>query len=201
MRHLKVIWIALGCGIFAISVETAYIGLITSVVAQDDLDAKNFEPSHNAADAEAGDFKSPADAFRADKVDGKEDYLKLARQKADLLTPEELARETLVLRQELTELQATMKLRSTEQQLQKLIDEFPNSSAAQRAKSMLRGGLKPVPVFDHDPVGSPNHRTIPAEDFHPQNQLRPTPSHELSTPFIEAPFETPPTKKKSNTSS
>ncbi len=64
-------------------------------------------------------------------------YLDLAKQKAELLTPEELAHETQVLRQELLELQATLKLRTAEQQLQQLIDEHPESGAAKRARMLL----------------------------------------------------------------
>ena len=75
----------------------------------------------------------------ADRPNLVADYLDLAKQKAELLTPEELAHETQALRRELWELQATLKLRKAEQQLQQLIDEHPESNAAQRAKTLLDG--------------------------------------------------------------
>ena len=92
-------------------------------------------------------------------------YLDLAKQKAELLTPDELAHETQVLRQELLELQATLKLRKAEQQLQQLIDEHPESGAAQKAKMLLevlRNQIHLTPIY-----GSPQMTPIPDDDFAP----------------------------------
>lgn len=67
-------------------------------------------------------------------------YLELIKEKIDLLTAEELAREAEVLRKEVKELQAARKLREAEQNLQRLIDQFQGSVAAQRARVMLDAG-------------------------------------------------------------
>ena len=89
-------------------------------------------------------------------------YLDLAKQKAELLTPEELAHETQVLRQELLELQATLKLRKAEQQLQQLIDEHPDSGAAKRAQTLLDVLRNPR---SNSTFRSPELRPEPEDDF------------------------------------
>jgi hypothetical protein len=169
MRRLKLTWIALGCGILAATVESVFIGAVAPVVAQEDLESIEIEPALKDVDKDDDTEMSTSDAdeFSDDVVDPKEVYLELVRKKADLLTPDELTRETLALRRELSELQATIKLRSAEQQLHKLIDEFPTSGAAERAKRMLRGGLHPVPTFEHAPRAVPLPESNPEEVFGP----------------------------------
>ena len=65
-------------------------------------------------------------------------FLELARKKAQLLSPEELDREIQRMQVELTELEATKKLRSIERELEILIEQFPQSRAARRAGRMLQ---------------------------------------------------------------
>lgn len=163
MRRLKLTWIVLGCGILAATVESVFIGAVAPVVAQEDLESIEIEPAlkDDDKDDDTEMSTSDQDEFSDDDVDPKEVYLELVRKKADLLTPDELTRETLALRRELSELQATIKLRSAEQQLHKLIDEFPTSGAAEQAKRMLRGGLHPVPTFERAPHVVP----LPAEEI------------------------------------
>ena len=164
MRRLKLTWIALACGILAATVDSVFIGAVASVVAQEDLDL--FEnPSLTVTETESGHSDGPE---VDNEIDHKEVYLELARKKAELLTPDELTRETLVLQKELTELQATLKLRTAEEQLHKLIDEFPKSAAAERAKQMLRSGLRPVPTFESAP------RAVPLPESQPEDVFRPS---------------------------
>jgi hypothetical protein len=136
---------------FALGIVAAPIGWVlttnttTSAVAQEggDEDLIDIQPGERQS-------KKPVDRLKQERVrdlvetehgDEKVNpvavYLNLAKQKAELLTPDELAGETQVLRQELLELQATLKLRKAEQQLQQLIDEHPGSGAARRAKTLL----------------------------------------------------------------
>lgn len=107
-------------------------------------------------------------------------YLDLAKQKAELLTPEELAHETQALRRELLELQATLKLRKAEQQLQQLIDEHPESNAARRAKTLLEVLRNPI-----DPnliYGTPELTPTPDDDFAPVPQRTRTTTAEPVAP-------------------
>ena len=109
-------------------------------------------------------------------------YLDLAKQKAELLTLEELTHETQVLRQELLELQATLKLRKAEQQLQQLIDEHPESGAAQKAKMLLEvlgNQTHLTPIYGSPPMTpTPDDafETIPQDTFAPGPQRRRTPT-------------------------
>ena len=85
-------------------------------------------------------------------------YLDLARQKAQLLTPEALERETQLLRKELVELQATQKLKDAEAQLQRVIEEHPNTTAAERARRMLQSMGPPLVPIPDDPFGKNEYR-------------------------------------------
>lgn len=95
--------------------------------------------------------------------DAGEVYLELVKQKIELLTPEELARETEVLQKELAELQAAKKLREAERKLEQLIDEFQGSSAAERARVMLDAGRQPKPrkrTFEEDSFEAPQKKQM-----------------------------------------
>ena len=72
-----------------------------------------------------------------------EEFLELSKQKAELLTPEEMAHEVDSLRKELTELRATVQLREAVGKLKQLIGEHPQSQAAQRATRMLEAEIAP----------------------------------------------------------
>ena len=107
-------------------------------------------------------------------------YLELCRQKAEHLTPEMLQQEIQAVRQELTELQAAKKLLDIEKQLQRLIDEHPDSSAAERARLMLESSLrKPLP----------RNRLRPPirEDDFDEPAIRPTPDRNVPLPTFDVP--------------
>jgi len=107
-------------------------------------------------------------------------YLELCRQKAEHLTPEMLQREIQAVRRELTELQAAKKLLDVEKQLQRLIDEHPDSSAAERARLMLESSLrKPLPRNRPRP---PN-----LEDDFDEPALRPIPDRNVPLPTFDVP--------------
>ena len=77
---------------------------------------------------------SPVDEER----DAKQVYLDLVKSKLSLMTPEELQQETEALRGQLFEMQATEKLREAQRKLEELINEHPQTTAAQRARNMLK---------------------------------------------------------------
>lgn len=128
-------------------------------------------------------------------------YLELCRRKAKLLAPKLLEREIQVLREELIDLQATQRLRDVESQLQRLIDEHPESNAAQRARLMLEYSLrKPVPAgglrplqrdedFESDPFPTPeNSRSEFSDDLLP---ARRAPARRVPDPISDPTFESP----------
>ena len=138
-------------------------------------------------------------------------YLNLAKQKAELLTPDELAHETQVLRQELLELQATLKLRKAQQQLQQLIDEHPESVAAQKAKMLLEVLGSQIHLTPN--YGSPSMTPTPDDAFEsitqdtfapgPQRRRTPAvdPKHHDADNFNKRindndPFDAPADRKK-----
>jgi hypothetical protein len=135
-------------------------------------------------------------------VDPKAVYLELCQQKALLLTPEALERETQALRQELVELEATQKLRKAEWQLQQLIDEHPDTSAAMVARGMLQSiRIQPHPQdpeFIHRrklvPVPDDVFDRTPDADNVPQRDKAPTIFDEVAPPFNPAPQRSTPTK-------
>ena len=114
------------------------------------------------------------------RVDANEDetpnalYLRLIQKKLQLISPDELANEIQKLRMELAEREAFRKLEQASQQLQDLIDQHPNSRAAQNARRMLQverrvpreeddgnpGGFNPNPGYT---TGVPE----PDEDVQP----------------------------------
>ena len=107
-------------------------------------------------------------------------YLELCRQKSEHLTPEMLQQEIQSLRQQLTELQAAKKLLDAEKLLQRLIDEHPDSSAAERARMMLESSLrKPLPRNRPRP---PNR-----EDDFDEPAIRPTPDRNVPLPTFDVP--------------
>lgn len=105
------------------------------------------DPQSQPASREGGLVGDSADAF-----------LELAKQKAALLTPEELAREVESLRKELTELRATVQLREAVEKLKQLVGEHPQTDAARKATRMLETEAAPMrgtnrvrsDVFDDD---------------------------------------------------
>ena len=105
---------------------------------------------------------TPLDLIVVDRVPDRGDvYLELVKQKIELLTPDELARETEILRKELAELQAAQKLREAERKLEELIDAFQGSSAAERARVMLEAGRQPknpARTFDDNPFDVPRKK-------------------------------------------
>ncbi len=153
MSVRKLVWLVLGLGIVATPLLFSLVGsLALPVMAQEkpfeDVDLIVIGPAQKADEDRQEIEANPQDV-----------YLELVRQKIQLLTPEELGRETQSLRMELLELQATRKLREAERQLQQLILEHPGSQAAARAKNMLEKGpaLRPVPdeaTFQQDDIPS-----------------------------------------------
>ena len=79
----------------------------------------------------------PNDGSEIETATNAEVFLELAKQKAALLSPEEMTREVESLRKELTELRATVQLREAVEKLKQLVSEHPNTKAAQRATRML----------------------------------------------------------------
>lgn len=85
-----------------------------------------------------------------------ETFLELAKQKAALLSPEEMVREVESLRKELTELRATVQLREAVGKLKQLVGEHPQTQAAQRAKKMLETEAVPNRRNNHFDEFTPN---------------------------------------------
>ena len=164
---------------FALGIVAAPLGWVsitsvtTSVIAQDvgSEDLIDIQPGERQFSRASADRRrqEPDQGLTeiqpvAEQSDPMADYLSLAKQKAQLLTPDELAHETQILRRELLELQATLKLRKAGQQLQQLIDEHPESGAAQRAKALLNVLHNPR---SNSTFESPELIPAPEEDFEP----------------------------------
>lgn len=148
--------LAFGLGIVAIPFSSAILELGMAPVAAQDLPGTEVELQEEKFPVPNQDLivVQPA-AEDAESV-----YLELARQKAKLLSRDALQLETQVLRRELVELQATQKLKEVERQLQQIIQEHPNTSAAGRAQMMLQALQAPVPVFRR-----PGAVPVPDETF------------------------------------
>lgn len=82
----------------------------------------------------------------------REKLVSLAKSKSELQSEKSLLAEIARIETETANLKAAQKIFEAQQALQKIIDEFPNSPAAQRAKSMLElrrnTSAKNVPGFD-----------------------------------------------------
>lgn len=89
-------------------------------------------------------------------------FLELAKKKSQLLSPEELDQEIQRLQVELTELEAAKKFRSIERELEKLIEQFPQSRAARRAEKMLH--TRSLADENEDPFKSPFRSPGPNRD-------------------------------------
>ncbi len=187
MSRQGLAWVAFALGIVAAPlgwVLTANIS--TPVIAQDggNEDLIDIQPGER----QSRDLKyKPRQERLAEEQPADErpnpvaDYLSLAKQKAELLTPDELTHETQVLRRELLELQATLKLRKAEQQLQQLIDEHPESNAARRAKTLLE--ILRNPIDANLIYGSPSMTPIPDDAFEtlPSGAFAPVPQRRRTT--------------------
>lgn len=146
----RMVMIAFGMGLITAPLAYSLVGMcVLPLGAQEDLKGL---PSKDLVVIEP-----PSDA--------KEVYLELINQKIGLLTPEELARETETLRKELVELQASRILREAESKLQRLIDEYQGSGAAQRARTMLesvrsrqRGSTNGDPFEESQPSNETRQR-------------------------------------------
>lgn len=115
--------------------------------------------------------------------DPKQAYLELVKQKLQLLTAEEIAEEVRALQQELVERQATKKLRDAVRQLNELIEEHPNSRAANRAQQMLNSE-EPLraPTFD------PNaYEHAPARPWKKQGSFENQPTSPRNAPQRRVP--------------
>ena len=124
----------------------------------------------------AAQEEEPQAELGAVRVDANEEetpndlYLKLINKKLQLISPDELANEIQKLRMELAEREAFRKLEQAKQQLQDLIDQHPNSRAAQNARRMLQ-----------------LERRVPREeDLENPDGFNPIPT---STPAVPEPFE------------
>ncbi|WP_010585167.1 hypothetical protein [Schlesneria paludicola] len=125
--------------------------------------------SHTTGTAIAQDEELARVRPKSDDLDPKEVYLELIKSKLSLMTPEELQHETDALRGELFELQATEKLREAERKLEEVIEQHPQTMAAQRARNMLknseRAGANPQrdELFGPpEPFAAPARRGAPA---------------------------------------
>ena len=175
-------------------------GITTAVIAQDvgseDLiDIQPGERQPKDLKLKSGQERLVEEQPADDQPNPVADYLDLAKQKAQLLTPDELVRETQVLRRELLELQATLKLRKAEQQLQQLIDEHPESGAAQRAQTLLDVLHNPR---SNSTFGSPQLTPEP-EDAFEDVQIRKRVRHVEPNVFEPSgnndPFNAPPVRQ------
>jgi|GEM_PF-6750590 len=107
--------------------------------------------------------------------DSQQEYLNLIQQKVKLLTPDELNGEIKKLRLELVELESAKKMREIVRQLEELIEQHPQSRAAERARLMIqdrapdysRSGGRYAPVdSDSDLIETvrPKRTTVPVPD-------------------------------------
>lgn len=85
----------------------------------------------------------------------REQVATLSQAKAELLNAKALETEISQLQKQIANLQAARRLHGAQHELEKLIQEFPESPAAVRAKSML----KPLPTSK-----TPQERLVPSPD-------------------------------------
>lgn len=165
MHRRSIVLLAFGLGMIAIPIVTV---VISPAIAQED-ELVRVAPTNDD--------------------DPKQIYLDLIKSKLSLMTPEELQRETDELRGELFEMQATEKLRDAERKRQEVIEQHPQTTAAQRARNMLKNSER---------GRSDSHRD---DDFQPsvppRNPPRQVPSNESETvrsrrrPAERDPFSSP----------
>lgn len=111
-------------------------------VAQDRTEPEPIELDSNVSTADPQ--RQPASRESGLAGASTETFIELAKQKAVLLTPEELAREVESLRKELTELRATVQLREAVGKLKQLVGEHLRTDAAQKAARMLETQAAPL---------------------------------------------------------
>lgn len=186
MRRHGMAVLAFGLGILAFPFASAILEVSSApVAAQDDTGLGVELPTNN----DPGDNQ---DLIVVEPVaeDAESVYMELARQKAKLLSREQLQLETQVLQRELQELQATQKLKDLERQLQQLVKEHPNTDAAARALFMLERHEGIAPTLRHrNGVGVP---IVPTPDaFERGSQFSP-PTFDS---FQEVPARNPARKK------
>ena len=177
-RSLAILAFVLG----AVATPTLFVGLqvagplITKpALAEDEglIDDTDLRPIRNNNGQSGLIVVQPMD----DDESPQSTYLNLAKKKMMLLTQEELARETQLLQAELSELEATHKLEAIERQLGELIDQFPESVAAIRARTMLQArNLKPIPapqlgVPTPDEFNAPRRRGRESFDYNSAPQI------------------------------
>ena len=154
MNRRGMVAIAFGLGVIAAPIIFQMSGLISRPVVAEDQDL------------------IVVDELDDNQGQARSTYLGLAEQKAALMTPEELSRETVRLRQELSELESVRKMRVIEQQLQQLIELHPLSSTAQRARNMLQRNMhdevQPVRRRNSEPLMEPDE--FPNRRSHPRHR-------------------------------
>ena len=158
MSRRRLAVVVFGLGMIATPIGYTLVGaLVTQAVAQEEDELENVDLRGKSRQDLI--VIQPAE----DNSNPQSIYLELAKQKALLLTPEELVRETELLRRELVELEANHKLRDAERLLQQLIDEHPGSGAAERALIMLGGGRAPIfhPEQRRPTITLPNDELVP----------------------------------------
>jgi hypothetical protein len=137
------------------------------------VDAVEKKPSAQpGADNVSVEAKDPA-ALR-------EEYLKLVKERAELMPPEDLQVEVEATKHQIEELKAAQKLQAAVQLLEALTKEHPQCKAAVRAKRMLRSSAERDDGFTdrfEDQFGTPHPDSISHQNpFSPPKELRPVPA-------------------------
>ena len=160
------IWVVVAFGLgVALAPLVHQLGTVclhpAAAIAEDRTVPGPFEPASNQASPSTKKVEDPqpSDNKPGQKSPGAggstansaESFLELSKQKAALLTPEEMTREVERLDTELNELRAGIQLREAVGKLKQLTVLYPNSQAAKRATKMLEAETAPTGGIEFNP--------------------------------------------------
>lgn len=122
-------------------------------------------PRRAATSPDVFDFPAPTDRRTAPR----DQYLKLAQELSGLLTEEELQSETAELERKLAVKRSQIGLDEVRGALQRIVEQYPSTPAAERAAELLRQfDAEPAdsaPAEDSGAAVEPTDQTTPSAEF------------------------------------